>query len=100
MFIVAVTHNLTHFSYIEWSTHEPEMGDYHFNGPADIFGFIKLAKEEGLLVIIRPGPYIDAERDMVNYNKSQSLFNSLYCQTGRIPILVTTRKSKNEAKNF
>lgn len=34
-------------------------------GENDVEHFIKLAEEEGLLVILRPGPYICAERDLV-----------------------------------
>lgn len=54
-------------SYVEWSTHEPRPRQYCFTGQADVEYFIKLASEEGLLVILRPGPYICAERDMVNH---------------------------------
>ncbi|KAI1304944.1 Beta-galactosidase [Halotydeus destructor] len=48
-------------TYIEWSTHEPEPGS--FIQLEDITDFIKTAQEVGLLVILRPGPYICAERD-------------------------------------
>ncbi|KAI1298008.1 Beta-galactosidase [Halotydeus destructor] len=48
-------------TYIEWSTHEPEPG--HFVQLDDITDYIKIAQEVGLLVILRPGPYICSERD-------------------------------------
>ncbi|KAG8307358.1 hypothetical protein J6590_025008 [Homalodisca vitripennis] len=51
-------------TYIEWSRHEPRRGQYDFTGDNDIEHFIKLAEQEGLLVILRPGPYICAERDL------------------------------------
>ncbi|KAB7503454.1 Beta-galactosidase 11 [Armadillidium nasatum] len=51
-------------TYIEWSSHEPEPGVYNFEGGLDLFSYLDLAFEEGLLVILRPGPFIDAGRDM------------------------------------
>lgn len=52
--------------YVEWSLHNPHDGQYTWNEIADVEQFIQLAGEEDLLVILRPGPYICAERDMVN----------------------------------
>ena len=54
------------FRYIEWFSHEPEPGDYHFDGDNDLVHFIELAQANDLLVILRPGPFIDAERDFVS----------------------------------
>ncbi|UYV72288.1 GLB1L [Cordylochernes scorpioides] len=51
-------------TYIEWSSHEPEPGVYDFNGMLDFEKFIKKAQDLGLLVILRPSPYINSERDM------------------------------------
>uniref|UniRef100_T1J8I2 Beta-galactosidase n=1 Tax=Strigamia maritima TaxID=126957 RepID=T1J8I2_STRMM len=51
-------------TYIDWSQHEPSPGKYDFSDNLDLVSFIKLAHKVGLLVILRPGPYIDAERDM------------------------------------
>ena len=50
-------------TYVEWSSHEPEPGNYSFHENNDVVKFIKIAQEEDLLVILRPGPYICAERD-------------------------------------
>lgn len=36
-------------------------GEFDFTGNLDIKTFIKTASEEGLMVIVRPGPYICAE---------------------------------------
>ena len=57
--------NLLYGRYIEWSSHEGEVGLYDFSGWNNITDFVKKAQDEGLLVILRPGPYIDSERDMV-----------------------------------
>ncbi|XP_017848492.1 beta-galactosidase [Drosophila busckii] len=51
-------------TYVEWSLHNPQDGVYIWNGIADLEHFIRLAVDEDLLVILRPGPYICAERDM------------------------------------
>lgn len=50
-------------TYIEWSSHEPELGIYTFSNNNDIFTFLRTAQEVGLLVILRPGPYICGERE-------------------------------------
>lgn len=38
---------------------------YNFEGVLDIRQYFKLAQKAGLLVLLRPGPFIDAEVDMV-----------------------------------
>lgn len=54
-------------TYVEWALHNPEDGKYNFTGIADVERFLKLANEHGFYVILRPGPYICAERDNVCY---------------------------------
>ncbi|XP_063888784.1 beta-galactosidase-like isoform X5 [Scylla paramamosain] len=49
---------------VEWATHEPRQGEYHFSGNNDLEAFIKTAQRVGLDVILDIGPYIYAERDM------------------------------------
>lgn len=44
--------------------HEPIPGHYDFTGILDLGEFISTAQQEGLHVIVRPGPYICAEWDM------------------------------------
>ena len=51
-------------TYVEWSSHQPEEGVTDFSGQQDLVQYVRLAQELGLLVILRPGPYIDAERDL------------------------------------
>ena len=48
-------------TYIPWNMHEPEKGEFHFEGIRDIKKFVKTAEELGLYVILRPSPYICAE---------------------------------------
>jgi beta-galactosidase len=47
--------------YVFWNQHEPREGEFDFTGDADVARFVKLAQEEGLWVILRPGPYCCAE---------------------------------------
>ena len=53
-------------TYVEWSTHNPEPGVYVWDGLADLQHFLELTQELGFYVILRPGPYICAERDNVS----------------------------------
>ncbi|NXV71907.1 BGAL galactosidase, partial [Atlantisia rogersi] len=50
--------------YIPWNYHEPLPGVYDFAGARDLEAFLDLTAELGLLVILRPGPYICAEWEM------------------------------------
>lgn len=48
--------------YIFWNAHEAEEGIYDFhNDKNNIAKFISIAADEGMWVIIRPGPYVCAE---------------------------------------
>jgi beta-galactosidase GanA len=51
--------------YINWNLHEPELGQHNFSGDLDFVKFFKLAQELDFVVILRPGPFINAECDMV-----------------------------------
>lgn len=51
--------------YIPWNFHEVDPGVYDFTGDRDVTHFLQLAQDLGLLVILRPGPYICGEWDMV-----------------------------------
>lgn len=53
---------------MEWSLHEPYPGVYNFDDMADLEYFLQLVKDEGMYVLLRPGPYICAERDFVSNN--------------------------------
>ncbi|KAM3548904.1 hypothetical protein MY1884_008980 [Beauveria asiatica] len=53
----------TIFSYLYWNLHEPSPGEWDFQGRNDVAKFFRLAQEQGLKVVLRPGPYICGERD-------------------------------------
>jgi len=49
-------------AYVFWNYHEQEPGHFDFSsGNHNIAAFIKLAQEEGMWVLLRPGPYVCAE---------------------------------------
>lgn len=50
--------------YIFWNYHEPEEGKFDFSGQKDIAAFCRLAQENGMYIIVRPGPYVCAEWEM------------------------------------
>lgn len=50
-------------AYLYWNQHEPVEGKFDFTGQNDVAEFCRLAQAEGLLVILRPGPYSCAEWD-------------------------------------
>ncbi|XP_078173260.1 beta-galactosidase 11-like [Carex rostrata] len=48
-------------TYVFWNAHEPESGKFEFTGQYDLAKFVKLAKDNGMFVILRIGPFIQAE---------------------------------------
>ncbi|XP_034088288.1 beta-galactosidase-1-like protein [Gymnodraco acuticeps] len=50
--------------YVPWNFHEVVQGVQNFTGDRDLEHFLDLANQTGLLVILRPGPYICAEWEM------------------------------------
>lgn len=58
-------HSVSSHSYVPWNFHEETQGVYNFKGDRDLDHFLDLANQTGLLVILRPGPYICAEWEMV-----------------------------------
>jgi len=77
-------------TYVFWNHHETSPGVWDFKtGNRDIREFIKIAQQEGLMVILRPGPYACAEwefggypwwlqndKDMVIRSKNQNFLDS------------------------
>jgi beta-galactosidase len=50
-------------AYLFWNYHEFEPGKFTWSGEADAAQFCRIAQEEGLWVVLRPGPYVCAEWD-------------------------------------
>ena len=51
-------------AYLFWNMHEPKPGEFNWSGAADAAKFCRIAQQEGLWVILRPGPYACAEWEM------------------------------------
>ncbi len=55
-------------TYVFWNYHNPQPGVWDFKtGNRDLAEFVKMAQQEGLLVILRPGPYACAEWEFGGY---------------------------------
>jgi beta-galactosidase len=54
-------------TYVFWNVHEPRPGVYDFSGNNDVAEFVREAQQEGLWVILRPGPYACAEWEFGGY---------------------------------
>ena len=45
-------------AYLFWNYHECEPGKYNWSDQADVAEFCRMAQQEGLWVVLRPGPYV------------------------------------------
>jgi beta-galactosidase len=53
--------------YVFWNNHEVEPGRFRYSGLWDVERFMKVARDEGLYVIARVGPYVQGEVDAGGY---------------------------------
>lgn len=51
-------------TYVCWNLHEPRPGEFDFSGRLDLVRYLELAAAQGLMCIVRPGPYICSEWDL------------------------------------
>jgi len=68
-------------TYVPWNFHEPQEGQWLFEGDRDLPGFVSLAKDLGLYVILRPGPYICAEWDFGGLPSWLAVKGGIACRT-------------------
>jgi beta-galactosidase len=54
-------------TYVFWNLHETRPGVFDFSGNNDVAEFIREAQQEGLYVVLRPGPYVCAEWEWGGY---------------------------------
>lgn len=66
--------------YFSWGYHSPREGVYDFTGIRDLDKLLDDARDAGIYVIARPGPYINAEVD-----------------SGGFPLWLTTKPVKNRS---
>jgi beta-galactosidase len=75
-------------TYVFWNFHETAPGVWDFtSGDRNIREFIKLAGEEGLMVILRPGPYACAEWEFGGYPWWLQKNKELVIRTNNKPFL-------------
>jgi len=48
-------------TYVPWNWHEEVEGQYSWSGDRDLEGFLKACSEEGIMVLLRAGPYVCGE---------------------------------------
>jgi beta-galactosidase len=48
-------------TYVAWNAHAPTEGEFRLDGGLDLGRFLDLVAAEGMLAIVRPGPFICAE---------------------------------------
>lgn len=71
-------------TYVAWNLHQPEPeGPFNFTGGLDLAAYIRTAQQLGLLVIVRPGPYICAEwyESLIASTSPQSGEGSVSCES-------------------
>ncbi|EJX01097.1 glycosyl hydrolase family 35 [gut metagenome] len=54
-------------TYVFWNWHEPQPDQWDFSGDKNLAEYIRIAGEEGMMVILRPGPYVCAEWEFGGY---------------------------------
>ena len=50
--------------YVFWNIHEQREGEFDFTGNNDVAEFCRVVQNNGMYVIVRPGPYVCAEWEM------------------------------------
>jgi len=50
-------------TYVFWNVHEVRPEEFDFSGNFDVAEYVRLAQQQGLNVILRPGPYVCSEWD-------------------------------------
>ncbi|KFY11897.1 hypothetical protein V491_07003 [Pseudogymnoascus sp. VKM F-3775] len=77
----------TIFSYIFWNDLERSPGAWDFTGNNDIKKYFQIAQEEGLNIILRPGPYICGEREWGGFPAWLSEVPGMAVRTNNKPFL-------------
>ncbi|KAL1861661.1 hypothetical protein VTK73DRAFT_6992 [Phialemonium thermophilum] len=78
----------TIFSYIFWNNLEPSRGDWRSDDPQnDVGKYFRIAQEEGLNVVLRPGPYICGEHEWGGFPAWLSNIPGMVVRTDNEPFL-------------
>jgi len=92
-------------TYVFWNYHHPTPGTWDFKtGSHNLVEFLKTAQEEGLFVILRPGPYACAEWEFGGYPWWLQQNKSLVIRANNQPFLdscnVYLRKLAGQVKGY
>jgi hypothetical protein len=83
----------TIFSYVFWNLLEPVQGTWMSSEPAnDIATFFRIAQQEGLHIVLRPGPYICGERDWGGFPSWLANVPGMVVRTYNIPFLNASKR--------
>ncbi|KAI1857182.1 uncharacterized protein JN550_013419 [Neoarthrinium moseri] len=83
----------TIFSYIFWNNLEPNQGAWVSEDPQnEVAEYFKIAQEEGLYVVLRPGPYICGEHEWGGFPAWLSEIPGMEVRTNNTPFLEETKK--------
>lgn len=82
----------TIFTYIFWNNLEPSPGQWDFSDRNDIAAFFRIAQQEGLHVVLRPGPYICGEREWGGFPAWLSEIPGMAVRQNNGPFLDASKK--------
>ncbi|KAF3019827.1 hypothetical protein E8E14_013012 [Neopestalotiopsis sp. 37M] len=83
----------TIFSYIFWNNLEPQQGNWTSDDPQnDIAEYFRIAQEEGLYVVLRPGPYICGEHEWGGFPAWLNAIPDMVVRTNNTPFLEEAKK--------
>lgn len=82
----------TVFSYVFWNNIEPRPGQWNFEDRNDVAEFFRLAQEEGLHVVLRPGPYICGEHEYGGFPAWLSQIPGMAVRQNNGPFLARSKR--------
>ncbi|KAI1773334.1 glycoside hydrolase family 35 protein [Hypoxylon cercidicola] len=83
----------TVFSYVYWNLLEPREGEWRRGeGSNDVAAFFRAAQDEGLTVVLRPGPYICGEREWGGFPAWLSGVPGLRVRSSNEPFMDAARR--------
>ena len=78
----------TIFSYVYWNLLEPSQGTWAGTEEAnDIASYFRIAQEEGLNIVLRPGPYICGEREWGGFPAWLAEIPGMLVRSNNVPFL-------------
>ncbi|OAR02516.1 hypothetical protein LLEC1_01298 [Akanthomyces lecanii] len=82
----------TIFSYVFWNNLEARPGEWNFEDRNAIGLFARMAQEEGLYMVLRPGPYVCAEHEWGGFPAWLSEIPGMKVRSDNQPFLAATQE--------